>query len=193
VAIGVFYFVHLLSYWSAQGKLPAWGFLQLADPGAIGERFHVIVTMLAAAWAMLALGLLVCLQQRIFPRWLPYLSTACDIVMLTSVLCVSSGAKSPLVAGYFLILVLATLRLDLSLVWFTTIGCALGYLVVLGCGKWFPLLGSLSDDMRVPRYHQLIVLLSLLLAGVMLGQIVRRVRRMAEEFAERSLISPKES
>jgi hypothetical protein len=186
VAIGLFYFVHLLSYWSAQGKLPAWGFLQLADKGAINEQFHIIITMLAAAWAMLALGLLICLQQRIFPRWLPYLSTACDIIMLTAVLCVSIGAKSPLVAGYFLILTLAALRLHLPLIWFTTAGCALGYLAVLGRARWFPPREGLPDVLLVPRYHQLIVLVALLLAGIMLGQIIRRVRSVAEEFARNS-------
>lgn len=192
IAIGAFYLIHLWSYFSAQDKLPSWGFLQLADAGQINERFHVVVTLLAAAWAMLALGILLCLQQRIFPRWLPYFTTGCDIVMLTSIIALASAARSPLVAGYFLILVLATLRLSLPLVWFTTAGCALGYLCILGCAKWPDTFGpsELVDrtavELQVPRYHQVIVMLAIVLAGVMLGQIVRRVRRLAEEFAERS-------
>jgi hypothetical protein len=189
IAIGVFYLVHLWSYFSSQGKLPNWGVLQLAEPGQINERFHVIVTLLAVAWAMLALGVLLCLQQQIFPRWLPYFTTGCDVVLLTSVLCVSNGARSPLVTGYFLILVLATLRLGLSLVSFATITSAAAYLIVLGCGKWFPLLGGVSSEARVPRYHQLIVLMAIVLAGVMLGQIVRRVEKLAEAFANREYIA----
>ena len=191
IAIGAFYAVHLWSYFSSQGKLPQFGFWQLAEPGEVGQRFHVLVTLLAVAWAMLALGILLALQQRIFPRWLPYFSTGCDIVLLTSIICLGSVARSPLVAGYFLILVLATLRLSLPLIWFATGGSALAYLCVLGCAKWPSTFGidaiaPAAVDIRVPRYHQVIVMLAIILAGVMLGQIVRRVRRLAEEFAQRN-------
>jgi hypothetical protein len=187
VAVGAFYLLHLWSYFSAQGRLPNFGFLQLAGAGEINEQFHMLVTMLAVAWAMLALGILLALQQRMFPRWLPYFTTACDIAMLTGIICIGSAARSPLLAGYFLILVLATLRLSLPLIWFTTAGCALAYLCVLGVAKWpdrfgiAKLLGETTADFRVPRYHQMITLLAIVLAGVMLGQIVRRVRRLAAD------------
>jgi hypothetical protein len=188
IAIGAFYVVHLWSYFSAQVQLPQANFLQLAAPGEINEQFHTAVTLLAAVWTMLALGVLLVLQQRIFPHWLPYFSTTCDIALLTSVICLGSVARSPLVVGYFLILVLGTLRLSLPVIWFTTVGCAMAYLCVLGCAKWPDMFGMAvlvaghTADFRVPRYHQVIVLLSIFLAGVMLGQIVRRVRRLAERF-----------
>jgi hypothetical protein len=196
IAIGVFYAVHLWSYYSSQGKLPQLGFWQLAEPGEVGRQFHVLVTLLAAAWAMLALGILLALQQRIFPRWLPYFSTGCDIVLLTSIICLGAAARSPLVAGYFLILIMATLRLSLPLVWFATAGSAFAYLCVLGCARWpdrfglTKLLGESSEQLRVPRYHQAITLLAIVLAGVMLGQIVRHVRRLAEQYAQRNQDAP---
>ena len=177
-AIGAFYLVHLWSYFSAQGRLPNMGFFQVADAGAISKHFHIEITMLAVAWAMLALGVLLALQQRVFPTWMPYCTTASDIVLLTVLLCISSGARSPLVSGYFLILVLATLRLSLPLVRFATIGAALGYVVLLGCQKWMPFAEELRGQQNVPRYHQIIVLVAILLAGVMLGQIVRTAWRM---------------
>jgi hypothetical protein len=191
IAIGAFYLVHLWSYLSAQGRLPNFSFLQLAGAGDINRQFHLLVTLLAVAWSMLALGILIALQQRLFPRWLPFFSTSCDIVMLTSIVCIGSAARSPLVAGYFLILVLSALRLSLPLVWFSTLGCVSGYLCVLGVAKWpdrfgiTKLLGE-PTDLRVPRYHQMIMLLAIVLAGVMLGQIIRRVRQMVEEFAQRT-------
>lgn len=192
VAIGAFYLLHLWTYFSSQGRLPKLGFWQFAEAGEINRQFHVLVTLIAVAWAMLALGILLALQQRIFPRWLPYFSTACDIVLLTSVICLGGAARSPLVVGYFLILILAALRLSLPLVWFSTAGSALAYLAVLGAAKWpdrlgiTKLIGETADELRVPRYHQAITLLAIVLAGVMLGQIVRRVRRLAMELAERS-------
>jgi hypothetical protein len=192
IAIGAFYLVHLWSYFSAQGRLPDFGFLQLAGAGEINKQFHLLITLLAVAWAMLALGILLALQQRIFPRWFPYFSTACDVVMLTAIICIGSAARSPLLVGYFLILILSALRLSLPLVWFSTLGCVVSYLCVLGIARWpdrfgvAKLLGETTSDLRVPRYHQVITLLAILLAGVMLGQIIRRVRHMAQEFAQRN-------
>lgn len=190
-AIGAFYLVHLWSYFSSQGRVPNYGFFQLADAGEIPKQFHIMVTLIAVAWAMLALGILLALQHRMFPRWLPYFSTGCDIGLLTSIVCLGGMARSPLVVGYFLILILSTLRLSLPLVWFATIGSLIAYLCVLGCAKWPEhLLGSTSSgspsaELRVPRYHELIVLVAIAMAGVMLGQIVRYVRRLAEDFARR--------
>jgi hypothetical protein len=191
IAIGAFYLVHLWSYFGSQGWLPNFGFLQIAESGEISKQFHLLITLTAVAWAMLALGILLALQNRIFPRWLPYFSTGCDIVLLTSIVCLGGMARSPLVVGYFLVLILATLRLSLPLVWFATASCGLAYLCVLGCAKWperlgfTKLLGETSTDLRVPRYHQIIVIVAIVMAGVLLGQIVRRVRHLAEDFAGR--------
>ena len=99
--------------------------------------------------------------------------------------CLGAAARSPLVSVYFLILVLAALRLALPLVWFATAGSVTAYFCVLGFAKWperfgiTKLLGESAADLSVPRYHQVIVLLTLVLMGVMLGQIVRRVHRLA--------------
>lgn len=186
VAVGALYLVHLWSYFSSQGWLPQLGFLQLAAAGEVDRQFHIAVTLLAVAWAMLALGIQLCLVQRIFPRWLPYVSTAADVVLLTSMITLGSGPRSPLVGCYFLILVLATMRLSLPLVRFATVAAAVGYVFVLGAAKWAPAMSKLASETRVPRYHQLIVLASLVLAGVMLGQLVRRVQQTAVDYAQRA-------
>jgi hypothetical protein len=189
IAIGLFYLVHLWSYFGSQGRLPNYGFLQIAESGEIDKQFHLLITLIAVAWAMLALGILLALQNRIFPRWLPYFSTGCDIALLTSIVCLGGMARSPLVVGYFLVLILATLRLSLPLVWFATAGCGLAYFFVLGCAKW-PEHGSLSQslgqkaaELSVPRYHEIIMLVAIVMAGIMLGQITRRVRHLAETYS----------
>jgi hypothetical protein len=135
---------------------------------------------------MLAMGIQLCLVQRIFPAWLPYFSTAADVVLLTSMITLGSGPRSPLVGCYFLILVLAALRLSLPLVRFTTVAAVAGYVFVLGAVRWAPAMSKLAaNELSVPRFHQLIVLATLLMAGVMLGQLVRRVRHAAGDFAQR--------
>jgi hypothetical protein len=182
-AIGSFYLLHCWNYLSSQGRLPDWGLLELSKSGEIDRRFHIMATLLALGWAMAAAAVHLCLRNRVFPRWLPAASTAVDVVMLTSVLCISSGPRSPLVAGYFLILALAALRFSLPLVRWTTVGAAVGYLCTLGVARWPAMFGRTAElDIRVPRYHQLAVLAAIVLCGVFMGQIVRHARKLAEDY-----------
>ncbi len=186
IAIGTFYLIHLWTYFSSQGKLPEWGFLQLAGDAEIDRRFHVMVTLLALAWTMTAFAVHFALRQRYFPRWLSVASTLCDAVFLTSVLSISSGPRSPMVVGYFLIIILAALRLSLPLVRLATVASAIGYIVIQGVAKWPETFGHATGvNLQVPRYHQLVVLVAIALSGILVGQIVRRTRRMAEDYAQR--------
>ena len=118
VAIGVFYLVELTQY---QGLPPAG-----ADPAELAS-YHQKVTALAVAWTMVSLGVLLCLRMRVF---LKYVSTGCDLLLLTALASVDHGAKSPapdgpespLVLAFFVIVALASLRFSLGLVWFATLG-----------------------------------------------------------------------
>jgi hypothetical protein len=172
VGIAAFYLVELANYQGFQ----LGGFEM---PKVVDQPFHQAVTAVAVAWTMLGLGVQLCLSQRIFPGALKYVSTGGDLLLMTCVLAVSNGPKSPLVVGYFLILALASLRFSLPLIWFATVGSTLGYLVLLAHAKWF------VPDHRVPRYHQAMFLLALGLTGITLGQVLRRVRKMAEDYAAR--------
>jgi hypothetical protein len=51
---------------------------------------------------------------------------------------------------------------------------------LLGYVKWYS-----GRDLNVPRYHELIFLLALAISGVILGQVIRRVKYIAEEYARR--------
>jgi hypothetical protein len=101
-------------------------------------------------------------------------------VLLTLVLVVANGPRSPLVVAYFVVVALAALRFSLPLVRFATLGSMSGYLVLLGYARWFT-----ERDLRVPRYQELIVLLALGLTGLTLGQVARRARSLAGEYAAR--------
>ena len=185
-AIGVFYLLHLWNYLGSQGKLSNWGFLELGEGGGVDRRFHILATLLALAWAMAAATVHLCIHNQIFPRWISIASTAVDLAMLTSILAISSGPKSSLVLGYFLIVVLAGLRFNLPLVRFTTIGAALGYICLLGVARWPERFGrDAAIDLRIPRYEQLATLAAIILCGVFVGQIIRQARQIAEDFARR--------
>jgi hypothetical protein len=171
--IGAFYVVELLDYYGLHlGRLEI--------PAIVSQQFHQVVTGLALAWALTGMAVLLCQKQQIFPAALKYATTAADLVFLTLILIAASGPQSPLVIGYFLLIVLAALRFSLGLIRFATTGAIAGYLIVLGHGRWF------SDPPRsVPRHHQLIMVIGLGLTGIILGQIIRRTAQMAEEYRQR--------
>lgn len=170
VAIGAFYMVELLRFYGFENAAPE------------HLPFHRQATLIAAAWAMVALAIWMCLRLRIFPATLKYVSTACDILLLTSLTALNApGPFSPLLLGYFLIIAMAALRFSLGLIWFATVASMLGYWSLVGLvdKKWF------DADHAVPPTRQLVTLLSLALTGIVIGQVIRRVKGMAADYAQR--------
>ena len=185
-AIAVFYSLHLWNYLASQGRLPGWSVLKLSEPGLIDRRFHLLATLLALAWAAVAAAVLLSLRSRVFPRWISAATTSVDVLMLTCVLGIANGPRSPLTVGYFLIIVLAALRFSLPLVRLATVASALGYVCVLGVAKWPGSFGrDATVDLSVPRFEQLVMLAAIGLCGVFAGQVVRQARQVAEEYAGR--------
>ena len=181
IGIAAFYAVGLANYYGLD-----LGVIEFARVPSVTRPFHLAVTFLTLAWAMLALSVLLCRKQRIFPSWLKYISTGGDIVLLTSILTLADGPRSPLVVSYFLVIVLAALRFNLPLIWFASAGVVGGYLWLLGFARWGKMPeGWPTVDTTVPRYWQAIFILALMLTGVVLGQVIRRVRGLAEDYARR--------
>lgn len=176
IGIAAFYIVELINYYGL--KLGILEFPQVPD-----RQFHLSITALAVAWVMVGMAVQLSLHRQFFPASLKFISTGCDLLLLTCAILMAAGPRSPLVAAYFLVIALSALRFNLPLVRFATVGALAGYLVLLGRARWF---GSPDGpDLRVPRYHELIVLLAIALTGIILGQVVRRVRILAEDYAAR--------
>ncbi len=173
-AIAAFYAIELINYYGVD-----LGFIQI--PKVRDAPFHRTVTAIAAAWVLLGVGVHLWLRMRLMPEALKYVSTGLDVVLLTLLLMVADGPRSPLVAGFFLIPAMATLRFRLRLVWFATAAAMLGYAWLLGWAVWI----EGTRDVRVPRYHELIVLTALALTGIIQGQVIRRVKALAAEYARR--------
>lgn len=171
--IAAFYLVELANYRGVR-----LGFLNL--PQVVDRPYHLAVTSVAVAWTMVAIAVHLCLSRRIFPSGLKYTSTVGDLVFLTCVLVVSNGPASPLIAIYFVVVALSILRFSLPLVRVATMGGMASYLFLIGYAKWFG-----PESMRVPRYHQILFFLALGMTGIILGQSLRRMKSMAEEYAAR--------
>ena len=155
---------------------------------ATRRKFHslAIDPDLLLAWMIVAFGTFYCLRVGIFPAVLKYATTASDLALLTAMIAAASGPRSPLVMGYFVILAVGALRLQVRLVWCATLGSMMGYLFLLGFAKWHDVwFGLPHRDLAVPRYTQLITLLALALTGITLGQMIRRVKAMCEDYSRR--------
>jgi hypothetical protein len=175
IAITAFYVVELLNYHGLSLGPLTWPKLE-----GIDAVFHRSVTAIALGGAAVSLGVLLCLRNRIFPGWLKFVSTTGDLLLLTAFLLIGDGPRTPLVVAYFLIIALSTLRFSLTLVRFATVGALAGYLCVNGYARWFA-----DRELVVPRYHQTLVLIALALTGIIAGQVIRSVKSMAYEYAQR--------
>lgn len=174
LSIGAFYLIHLLHYARPMGMF------ELDEQPSI--VFHRCVTLIAAIWILMSVGIDLCLRNRVFPRWLPYAATTVDVILVTAVLGLGGGQQSPLVLGYLLVVILASLRANLRLIRFATVAALLGYLLVMAMAKW-PERFGIPPIGRVPRYAQIMTLTAIAVSGIMLGQLIRRFRHMANHFA----------
>jgi hypothetical protein len=167
LAVAAFYANHLL-----------W-FTRLDEATEADVRFHRLATLIAVGWVFLSLAVLVALQRRYLPAGLKFATTATDLLLLTALAWLGRGPDSPLVSGYFLVIAAAALRFSLPLVWCSTLGAMACYLALVGAKDktWF------DAQHDTPVVQQLAVLLSLMWLGIIIGQVLRRVRSMAVEYA----------
>lgn len=173
LGIGSFYLIEMANYYGLR-----LGWFEL--PQVVDRPFHQTVTAVALVWTLVAMAILVCLQWRVFPSFLKYLSTGVDLVLLTVILGLGDAMASPLVVAYFLVIALATVRFSLPLVRFAAFGSMAGYATLIGYVHWF------AARPHVPVYHELTFLLALALSGLLLGQLVRRVHALAQQYAART-------
>ncbi len=145
------------------------------------QQFHRQATLMAAGWLFVSLAVLVSLTRHWFPSWLKFVTVSLDLILLTLLAGLGSGSHSPLVNVYWVIIVLGGLRCHLPLIWFTSFGAMVGYLVLVGIRdpKWF------DADHATPPIEQLVVLLSLAATGLVIGQLVRMMRQVTGEFMAR--------
>ncbi|MFV1965193.1 MAG: hypothetical protein ACC628_07190 [Pirellulaceae bacterium] len=169
VTICLFYLLQLIHFYF------------LAAPGDRDVAFHRAATALAVAASLVSLGVLLCLRSRMFPAGLKFLSTGADLLLLTMLAAAGAGPNSPVVFAYFLVIAMAALRFSLPLVWFATLFSISGYLALLGIkdDRWF------DATHVVDPVEQLMALACLAMTGIIVGQVIRRVRSLADEYSRR--------
>ena len=170
ILVAVFYSIQLVHY------------LTLTSAGDADRSFHRHVTFAAIAWLFLSMSVLIALRGGFMPPWLKYVVTAIDLSLVTILAWLSHGPSSPLVMVMFVVLAIASMRFRIGLVWFATLGAMISYMLLVGSvdATWF------DSNHSTPVLTQAIALCALASTGMVLGQIVRATRRMADAFLKRA-------
>ena len=170
ILIVVFYSIQLTHYLTLEA---------VSDSDRI---FHRQVTFTAIAWLFLSMSILIALRGGFMPPMLKYIATGIDLGLVTLLAWLSHGPNSPLVLAMFVVLAIASIRFRIGLVWFATLGAMTCYMLLVAAvdANWF------DSKHSTPVLTQAITLCSLAATGVVLGQIVRTPRRMADAFLERA-------
>ncbi len=164
VSLAAFYGYHVLNIFA------------ISNDETLQGRFHTSVSLIVFLWAAGAVLLhLILLRRVLFPA-LPLTVIAWDISLATVVLCIGQNPHSMLVSVYFLIVASAALRFSIPPVYLATLGSLAGYLVFLGYSRFVL---DLPFELRVTRPNQIIMAIALATAGLLAGQSVRQVRRIA--------------
>lgn len=142
----------------------------------VDRNFHIGSLLVLFLWFLAALLFDVVLKNHWFPQGSSYLPPAMDALLLTWLLFLGDGPRSPLVAVYFLIIALSGLRLSPKIVRYTGAVCAVGFLAAWDFAK------HQRPAFLVPGYHLVIVAVSLLLCAVIVSSLIERVFALLESF-----------
>jgi hypothetical protein len=156
------------------------------DDPSIRGQYHATVTALTLLWGGEVMVLYFCLLRRWVPPGLKYAATFTDLALITALLTVADTPRSPLVVLYFVVIASAPLRLSLRLVYAATLGAMVAYLFALGYYAFFAIGAERyygEPNLRIPRTHEIILLLGLGAAGLLSGQVVRQVRRLVDGYS----------
>jgi serine/threonine-protein kinase len=143
--------------------------LALGAPNEGGD-FHLFATGLTLTWAAGAI-FFQWLANR--PRWSTVATfgwVALDVLMATIMMARGQGPRSALLVGYPLLIVGTALRFRISLLWFVTALCIVGYLSLVAEAAW-----------RRPRLalgitDSMVFVIALLILGFLQHQFLRRLR-----------------
>jgi len=167
LALSVFYVVEMANYLS----------------GSVDWNFHWRISLLMGTWAAASV---VCQQFLDSLRWsIParFVWGALDAILLLSVLLVADGAASPLVVGYFLLVVGSGLWFRVRFVSFMTILSLLSYGILVG--DLYLRRPELQTAMSVGTDRHVIFAVALTVTGAAVAYLVHRVRTLSSFYGHR--------
>lgn len=158
-------------------------YLSLSEEGqAANLSFQRVATGAAVLLIVVSLLVLLLVLKRILPVWLPFLTTVVDLLAIALLVGIAGGPMATSLTGaFYLVIAMAGLRFDLRLVWLATLGAMAAYMGTVGAvdDAWF-------DTVHVvPIVQQGVSLACLGGTGIVVGQIVRLARPLAQQYHDR--------
>lgn len=160
-ALAVFYLVELVNY----------------DLGAVDRVFHRKVSALVVVWAVASILLQRLLASRRWSIPAAFAWSTLDSALLWAVLWVGDGVNSPLVVGYFLLIVASALWFRVRFVWFMAALSLLSYTVLTV--DLYTRRAALTPPPPVDLDNHVIFAVALLVEAAAVAYLVRRLHTLS--------------
>ena len=148
----------------------------------VSPEFNRAVDWICSGWLLAILAVFYCLYRRWMPPYLKFGSALWDLTACGVVISLGDGPRSGLLVLLPVLVGASAVRLSMGLVWFSSMGAILCYLAVLGRYAWFQVGFEkyyATPGLRIPRTQECIMIIALVVAGLVAGQVVRQAHRLA--------------
>lgn len=150
--------------------------------GVVEARLHYPGLKVIVCWALFAAAAWYWINRRDnYSRWMKYVSSGADALFLTWVIIVLEGNSGPLLSLYYILIVNSALRYSRRSILAASAFCAAGYAVV-----WRFSFGN-PNIPPVSLYVAVIHMIAMILMGVFVSYVVKRMRGLVQEFADNLL------
>ena len=149
----------------------------------IDRDWHLKVTVMIVAWALLSVGLQQVLKRERWETLGIFAWGAADVAAATTILLIADGVASPLVVAYPLLIVASGLWLRTGFVTVTTAACVASYLVLVADFYFRRVELQTSFDRDADRH--VFFVLGLLLTWAAVRYQVGRARALSRFYASR--------
>ncbi len=152
-------------------------FRETQGQGALNRR----ISWVLALGAITSLSFQGLLKRENWANLARFAWATADVVLLTVIILLTvEGVKTPLVAGYFILIVASGLWFQERLVWYTTSLSVIAYTVLVGIDA------LAMKSLLLPHLHVLFMAL-LAVSGLIVGYQVKRVRALSQYYQHRPL------
>ena len=147
--------------------------------GAVEPGRHRRTLWTLAGWELFAFAAWFRVNLRAdYARWMKYVSTGVDVLFLTFIIIALEANSGPLISLYYLLIAQSALRYSRRAIFTVTGLSAAGYAAV-----WWFSFGN-PDVRPVSTYAAGIHILAMLVMGMIVGYVVRKLRGLVHKFAD---------
>ncbi len=147
--------------------------------GVVQSNLHFRTLWIIVCWEIFAIVAWHKINRRgIYMRWMKYVSTGFDAFFLTFAIIALEANSGALISLYYILIVNSALRYSQRAILAATGFSTIGYAVV-----WYFSFGN-PNIIPVPFYAAVIYVNAMIVTGLVVGYVVKGMRKLVLEFAE---------